>query len=363
MRSTFTTLLVLLFCTINAVAQNTESDTLRFDDGSWYVGGIVDSLFNGKGTMQYSDGTLYSGDWKNGLWDGKGELTFPDGDHYSGGFKEHKMSGEGVYKYANGAEYSGDWENNMFNGVGTLLYEDGGYYTGIWKDDMRHGAGMLYSIKDNTVYRGYFENDVYVGNAKPENMPDIETGNNDTSNTLSYYYDEASANITCLDFAIGSKDMFVLGFSVGNNETFWGLTLSKNLSKRTFGTFVDSYVVEENNTTKTIPWNSYTEEEFIEGEVNSYSILFNFGWRLDDFVQYGFNVGMGLSNKYKNCVAADSDIFELNTIYNKSVFSNVTFNYGTFIRYNIGFTPLLYYNLTIGLNKIEGLYVGIGIQY
>ena len=41
MRSAFTTLLVLLFCTINAAAQNTESDTLRFDDGSWYVAGYA----------------------------------------------------------------------------------------------------------------------------------------------------------------------------------------------------------------------------------------------------------------------------------------------------------------------------------
>ena len=80
MRRTFTILLVLLFCISNAVAQNTESDTLRFDDGSWYVGGIADSLFNGQGTMKYSDGTIYSGEWKDGLWNGKGNLRFPDGD-------------------------------------------------------------------------------------------------------------------------------------------------------------------------------------------------------------------------------------------------------------------------------------------
>lgn len=364
MRSAFTTLLVLLFCTINAAAQNTESDTLRFDDGSWYVGGIVDSLFNGKGTMQYSDGTLYSGDWKNGLWDGKGELTFPDGDHYSGGFKEHKMSGEGVYKYANGAEYSGDWENNMFNGVGTLLYEDGGYYTGIWKDDMRHGAGILYSIKDNTVYRGYFENDVYVGKSNNEETAATTQNKQETSEEQFNDLEDYIIGTFSLDVAMATKDMLVIGFSISNYETFWGLTLTTNTAKRTFGLDIIPYNVDEvQNKDNVIGWEEYQDEEFVEGKYNAYSALFNFGWYLDDFVQFGINVGLSIENKYKNCVAGDYGIFERNTLYFKTSFSNVYFNYGTFVRYSIGFTDKLYYNLVFGMNKIEGIYTGIGIQF
>ena len=75
-------IITILVVFITRMAAQTESiDTLRFDDGSWYVGGITDSLFNGTGTMKYSDGTIYSGEWKNGLWDGTGTLRFPDGDY------------------------------------------------------------------------------------------------------------------------------------------------------------------------------------------------------------------------------------------------------------------------------------------
>ena len=46
------TLLFLQTLLAHAFALNNTfaaTDTIRFDDGSWYVGGIADSLFNGYG--------------------------------------------------------------------------------------------------------------------------------------------------------------------------------------------------------------------------------------------------------------------------------------------------------------------------
>ena len=367
MRLTFSILLFLLFCTGNAVAQNTESDTLKFDDGSWYVGGIADSLFNGHGTMKYSDGTIYSGEWKDGLWNGKGNLRFPDGDHYSGSFKDHKMSGEGVYKYANGAEYNGHWENGMFNGVGTLMYEDGGYYAGEWKDDMRHGAGVLLSKQDTTLYKGYFENDIYIGKVKDQEMADSIAAAQASQDYS--YYEVPEYDVLCMGISIGSKDMLVLDISAGNGYTFWGVTLSANIGKRTFGIPTDPYrgkdgvVVEDDEYPTVIGWDEFPDEEFTEGVYNGYNVLFNFGWFLDDFVQFGVNLGLGINTAYKNCLASESGPFERNKRYYKTRFDSVFMNYGTFIRYNIGFTESVFYNLIVGLNKAEGLYAGIGIQF
>ena len=354
-------IITILVLFITRMAAQTESiDTLRFDDGSWYVGGITDSLFNGTGTMKYSDGTIYSGEWKNGLWDGTGTLRFPDGDYYKGSFKEHKMSGEGVYKYANGAEYNGRWENNMFNGIGTLMYEDGGYYAGEWKDDMRHGAGVLLSKQDTTLYRGYFENDVYIGKVKNQEMADSIAAAQASQDYS--YYEVPEYDVLCLDVAVSSKDNLVLGMSIGNGYTFWGLTFSANIGKQTYG-FPAELVEGEEDMETTIAWDDYLDEEFIEGVYNSYNIKFNFGWFLDDFFQFGINLGIGLETRYKNCLSADNGIFERNERYYKTRFNGVFMDYGTFIRYTIGFTDSVFYNMIFGLSKGDGLYAGIGIQF
>lgn len=351
-------IIVISLLSANGYAQTESSDTLRFDDGSWYVGGIVDSLFNGTGTMKYSDGTLYNGEWKDGLWDGKGTLRFPDGDYYSGSFKEHKMDGEGVYKYANGAEYNGAWKNNMFNGVGTLIYEDGGYYAGEWKDDMRHGTGVLFSKQDTTVYKGYFDNDIYVGEGVGEYEEDIVS--NQTDYTYEEYYTEPESAYF-IDFAIGGNDMFIVDFSIGNGYTFWGATLSTNIGKRTFGLTAEPY--REGEEITAIGWGEYPDEEYIEGDFNAYNILFHFGWYMDSYFQFGMNIGIGANHQYINCIDSDSNIFDEKQLYYKTRFKNVFFNYGAFVRFNIGYTDNLNYNMTIGLNKAEGLYAGVGIQF
>ena len=67
------------------------TDTIFFDDGSWYLGQVSDSLFNGYGKMVYPDSTVYEGEWKDGLWDGNGEIFYSDGDHYKGDFREHEL--------------------------------------------------------------------------------------------------------------------------------------------------------------------------------------------------------------------------------------------------------------------------------
>ena len=60
------------------VIADAPADTIRFDDGSWYTGGIADSLFNGYGKMVYADSTIYEGDWRDGMWNGKAYVGIAD---------------------------------------------------------------------------------------------------------------------------------------------------------------------------------------------------------------------------------------------------------------------------------------------
>ena len=46
--------------------------TIQEEDGSKYVGKVVNGLKHGKGTLIFQDGATYTGDFNKGLFHGKG---------------------------------------------------------------------------------------------------------------------------------------------------------------------------------------------------------------------------------------------------------------------------------------------------
>ena len=130
-----------------------------------FIGRWINDDMN-DGTMKFSDGTKYVGTFKDGFMYGLGTMIWPNGNTYVGEFKNDERNGEGthrVYEVVEGIktlvkEYIGNWENDKKSGKGTMNWpQDGNTYEGDWKDNNRHGYGIM---KENvTIYEGNWKND------------------------------------------------------------------------------------------------------------------------------------------------------------------------------------------------------------
>ena len=101
---------LIIFNIIFIKTLSAEDTKIDFEDGSSYVGGIIDGMMEGKGIFTSSKNTdnqilKYEGDFKNGKFDGKGILVFHNGDLYDGGFSLGLMHGKGILTYKNGSKY------------------------------------------------------------------------------------------------------------------------------------------------------------------------------------------------------------------------------------------------------------------
>ena len=65
-------------------------ETIKYPDGSVYVGEVKDGKRHGRGTCTYSDG-IYDGKWKNDMKHGRGKWTYHNE-------KFQHMNYEGVWK-------------------------------------------------------------------------------------------------------------------------------------------------------------------------------------------------------------------------------------------------------------------------
>jgi hypothetical protein len=160
---------------------------MRYEDpGHIFIGRWINDDMN-DGTMKFPDGTKYVGSFKNGFMYGLGTMTWASGNTYTGEFRKDERNGEGTYRVFENKllvkEYIGNWENDKKSGQGIMNWpQDGDKYTGEWKDDNRHGHGIMKENK--TIYEGNWENDRKQGRegvfTYPEtNMTYISTWNDD----------------------------------------------------------------------------------------------------------------------------------------------------------------------------------------
>ena len=113
----------------NTTDEATGLTTLRWNDGSSYVGETYRTVFHGMGTMIYPDKGKYHGQWK-----------------YS-----HR-EGIGTMEYADGSKYIGKWERNLPNGEGTFINPEGVAFTGKFKDGEPHGKCIIQDT-DGQLYK------------------------------------------------------------------------------------------------------------------------------------------------------------------------------------------------------------------
>ena len=119
---------VYLLAIENTTDEATGLTTLRWNDGSSYVGEIYRTVFHGTGTMTYPDNGKYHGQWKYSHRDGIGTM-----------------------EYADGSKYVGEWVQDLPNGSGTFINPEGIAFTGKFKDGIPHGKCVMQDI-DGRMY-------------------------------------------------------------------------------------------------------------------------------------------------------------------------------------------------------------------
>lgn len=108
-----------------AAGQVAGEGTLRFPDGTVYIGTLRGGVPDGKGYFSDPDGTQYEGDVRMGERTGTGEALYLNGDDYKGEFRKGKPDGQGLMTYALGGSYDGGWKDGEPNGPGRVVFAGG----------------------------------------------------------------------------------------------------------------------------------------------------------------------------------------------------------------------------------------------
>ena len=346
-------------------------DTIWFDDGSWYMGQIADSLFNGYGKMVYSDSTVYEGEWKDGLWDGYGEIYYPDGDSYKGNFSEHEFSGYGTYIYSDGTRYDGTWQYGMFNGSGTMYYSNGSLYTGEWIDDMKDGIGVFYDSSTRVLLKGEFLRDEFIGSS--DNYDDNYYSSRDNNLQNQNYYKPPVRPDSCWHFrrdaylcvAYGTNQILSLHADFYSSKRFFaGFSIGFNTISHEIGKVSETYDDETGEKITLIGWDWYNDEILTEHTFTSFKLAaecgVSWGW-----FSIGGAAGFGLQNTVRNCrsLAHNNSYYEAGTLYYRSKITGAIFAYDIFTDFILSRHIPYFHSCAIrtGYSNIDGLFIGAGI--
>ncbi len=123
---------VRLLAIENTTDEATGLTTLRWDDGSSYVGETYRTVFHGMGTMIYPDKGKYHGQWKYSHRDGIGTMEYADGSKYVGKWVRDLPNGEGTFINPEGIAFSGTFKNGVPHGKGIIQDLDGRKYSARW---------------------------------------------------------------------------------------------------------------------------------------------------------------------------------------------------------------------------------------
>ena len=134
----------LLYAVENTTDEATGLTTLRWNDGSSYVGEIYRTVFHGTGTMTYPDNGKYHGQWKYSHRDGIGTM-----------------------EYADGSKYVGEWVRDLPNGSGTFINPEGIAFTGKFKDGIPHGKCVMQDIDGRKYTARWYHGKLREKSIKP----------------------------------------------------------------------------------------------------------------------------------------------------------------------------------------------------
>ena len=145
-------------------------DVVTMNDGSQYVGAVVDDKMEGFGVLVkadelyighfheskpngflklYRNGKLYyEGNWKDGAFNGEGTLYKEDGCIKKGTWENGRLIQTYYKDKTNEGFYDGYVLNGKPDGIGSMLYRNGSYYEGSWSNGLWSGSGTYYTKTD-----------------------------------------------------------------------------------------------------------------------------------------------------------------------------------------------------------------------
>ena len=150
---------------------------LVYKNGDKYEGSFVQGLREGKGVLNFGDNNAnnrlsYEGEWLKDIISGNGTMKWKDGSIYVGAFENNLKHGQGFYTYPADdneglASYDGEWKKGLPSGFGTLIYkEKGKQYIGQWLNNYKQGYGLMTFGEESEIlkYEGEFKGDERSGN-------------------------------------------------------------------------------------------------------------------------------------------------------------------------------------------------------
>eukprot|EP00929_Paragymnodinium_shiwhaense_P008731 TRINITY_DN112699_c0_g1_i1.p2 TRINITY_DN112699_c0_g1~~TRINITY_DN112699_c0_g1_i1.p2 ORF type:complete len:234 (-),score=34.23 TRINITY_DN112699_c0_g1_i1:185-886(-) len=133
----------------NANGEKQEYQYVTYEDGSTYIGQIINGKRQGHGIWQSRTGQ-YEGQWEADSQHGRGRQTWHDGRVYDGQFQKGRFSGHGrmVWHTQKGMLiYEGQYQEDLKHGEGKFVWADGRMYDGQWRHGARHGRGLYMNTR------------------------------------------------------------------------------------------------------------------------------------------------------------------------------------------------------------------------
>lgn len=149
---------------------SSAEDIITMDDGSRYVGALVDDKMEGFGVLVKSnevyigtfheskpngflklyrnDKLYYEGYWKDGAFNGEGTLYKEDGNIKKGTWESGKLIQSYYRNQTPEGFYDGYVLNGKPDGIGSMLYNDSSRYEGSWDKGVWSGNGTYYTKSD-----------------------------------------------------------------------------------------------------------------------------------------------------------------------------------------------------------------------
>jgi hypothetical protein len=123
--------------------------------GDRYVGGWSRQNRHGAGILTTADGKIMEGHWRNGVAYDTFTIKWPNGTHYVGQVDGDLPNGEGTMTFANGDSYTGQFVKNVKHGQGLMKWANGISYEGRYENDVPNGFG-IYKLADGSRFEGMF---------------------------------------------------------------------------------------------------------------------------------------------------------------------------------------------------------------
>lgn len=142
-----------------------EVQIMEYNDGSSYMGEIIDQKKHGLGIMQ-SQKYFYEGEFINDNYHGYGYIENTKRVAYSGEFVNGMKEGVGLqFSKEDSYSYEGEWKNNSKHGIGREKLPDNSEYIGEFSLSKKHGKG-IYKMSTGRTYYGDFQNGKIEGYVK-----------------------------------------------------------------------------------------------------------------------------------------------------------------------------------------------------